>query len=295
MINQAPQIPYCGVRSEVMRHTFILFTVFFIVNISMAQSTVAPASQSTPSPAQPQAAPYVSQVCIADEPLSTGGYELELGDMSVSELEIILKENSQPPANFHSMDFSSFYGCTAETEEDDPVLEKLFAEKYGNLIGYVMPEIAKNCGMTQAQAYAISYYTGSGYGMMNHVLRNRKSNPSACQDMSVIIDSMQAGLAKIKPYFGYVRRNTSIPANILKNYQPGYVVTEDAFSSTSLYSVFSGNVRLVILSKNCKYVAPLSNFSTEYEAVCPAESKFFVHHRIDSGAGQILILMEQIK
>ncbi len=86
------------------------------------------------------------------------------------------------------------------------------------------------------------------------------------------VDALNQALAKLPPHHGPVFRGTHLPDGELARYQPGVVVTERAFVSTSVdpavarFAAFAGNVEFKILSKTGRDISSYSAF--------PASAKF---------------------
>lgn len=123
---------------------------------------------------------------------------------------------------------------------------------------------------TENDEIAINSYTGMGYKDLNEVLRNPHVDPSP--DQQKRIDALNAALGKLPTHEGPVVRHTNLPAEVLDKYQPGQVVTEHGFTSTSrrmsgandLWPEAS-NVEMQIISKTGKDVAPYSSHQTRWK------------------------------
>lgn len=129
---------------------------------------------------------------------------------------------------------------------------------------------------------ALADYTGPGYGDLNDALRNHTLDAS----LSARVDALKAALAKLPPYEGLVIRGSNIPAEMLELYEPGEVVVEHAFLSTTKnpavaqLPTFAGNVEFQILSKSGRDVSPYSTFPAEQEVLFPAGTNFLVVEKV---------------
>ena len=83
------------------------------------------------------------------------------------------------------------------------------------------------------------------------------------------IAALKTALSKLPDYSGVVFRGTSLPPELLAQYQPGAIIIEHAFTSTTQKAsmVFPGNVVFKILSKTGKDISPYSVFPDELEVV----------------------------
>ncbi|WP_405137431.1 ADP-ribosyltransferase [Nocardia sp. NBC_01388] len=151
-----------------------------------------------------------------------------------------------------------------------------------------LPQSAKTFGiwrrddiLTRGERKELRRYTGAGCYDLNVALRNDYVTP----EHQVRIDAINSALAKLPNYEGVVHRGAQLPAEVLAKYQPGVVVTEKAFTSTSrgLSQAFlgNGNVRYNIFSR---YGSPLGRYSQnpwEREVLFGSGSKFLVVRRME--------------
>lgn len=99
------------------------------------------------------------------------------------------------------------------------------------------------------------------------------------------IEALKTALDKLPPYDGPVVRGTNLPPEVLAQYRPGEVVTENAFVSTTTNpavaqsSAFSGNVEFRILSTTGRDVSSVSMYPHEQEILFPPGTKFYVLSR----------------
>ena len=112
------------------------------------------------------------------------------------------------------------------------------------------------------------------------------------------VDALNRALDKLPPHNGPVFRGTDLPPEVLAQYQPGAVVSESAFLSTSMdlgiaqSTAFAGNVEFRILSKTGRDISSFSTFPSEREVLFPAGVPFYVvDRRPDPFTGRTIIEM----
>lgn len=137
-------------------------------------------------------------------------------------------------------------------------------------------------------------YTGLGYRDLNDALRGNAVEASQLAR----IEAIKSALQKLPPYRGPVVRGTDLPPEVLAQYRPGEVVTEEAFLSTSTNpavarsTAFSGNVEFRIFSKTGRDISSVSLFPGEREILFPPGSHFYVAGKtIDPLTGKTIIEM----
>jgi hypothetical protein len=92
-------------------------------------------------------------------------------------------------------------------------------------------------------------------------------------------------LEKFPPHNGSVFRGTNLPPDVLARYQPGAVVTESAFFSTTMdlnvaqSPAFAGNVEFRILSRTGRDISSFSLIPSEQEVLYQTDATFFVVNR----------------
>lgn len=91
-----------------------------------------------------------------------------------------------------------------------------------------------------------------------------------------------------------------LPPEALANYQPGTVVTESAFTSTSTNpavaqsATFSGNTEFRIMSSSGRDVSSVSRYANEQEILFPPGTQFYITNRtVDPQTGRTIIEMIQ--
>ncbi len=141
---------------------------------------------------------------------------------------------------------------------------------------------------------ALADYTGPGYADLNDALRNGTVGAS----LAARVDALNRALEKLPPYGGPVIRGSNIPLEMLAQYQPGEVIVEHAFLSTTKnpavaqLPTFSGNVEFQILSKSGRDIYSFSMFPAEQEVLFPPGTEFYVMNRIfDPITGRTFIEM----
>ncbi|MEU6188056.1 ADP-ribosyltransferase [Nocardia sp. NPDC047038] len=142
------------------------------------------------------------------------------------------------------------------------------------------PVIQPNSLLTHTEHLELRNYTSEGYMELNKALREGTVTPA----QQARIDAINHALTKLPRYEGNVYRGAEIGPKISAKYQPGQVVTEDAFTSTTSKprSAFYGNVRFNILSRSGRSVKEYSRFPSEEEILFPSGSKFKVLRRTES-------------
>ncbi|BBX99010.1 hypothetical protein MLAC_43040 [Mycobacterium lacus] len=148
--------------------------------------------------------------------------------------------------------------------------------------------------LTSADLSAFADYTGFGYQDLNSALRDNALDAS----QQARIDAIHKALEKLPVYEGAVVRGSDLPPEALAQYQPGEVITEDAFLSTTTNPAvaesptFAGNVEFRIVSKTGRDISSVSVFPGEQEILFPAGTKFYVIDRkVNPSTGRTTIDM----
>jgi hypothetical protein len=141
---------------------------------------------------------------------------------------------------------------------------------------------------------ALADYTGFGYEDLNTALRSDGLDASQHARVEALNDALQ----KLPAYQGPVVRGTNLPPEVLAQYQPGEVITECGFlSTTSNRAVaespaFAGNVEFRILSTTGREISPFSILPAEQEVLFPAGVKFYIVSKtVDPLTGRTIIEM----
>ncbi len=144
------------------------------------------------------------------------------------------------------------------------------------------------CFMNFKEYTALRLYTGSLYMMLNNALRNH--NKAQVQQYRIVTKFLMSALNKLKNFVGYVKRGSTLPADQLAQHQVGTQIVYTGFTSTSVASGFGGNVRYVIYSRSCKYIAPFSYFQQEEEVLCLPGIRFQIRYRnLQNGVTELLM------
>ena len=151
-------------------------------------------------------------------------------------------------------------------------------------------ETAALCFMSRKEISALVMYSMSVYRKMNAALRAKDEVLLAdYQIYRVVLDS---ALDKIKNFEGYVKRGAKTDLEHYDDHLIGQIVSYPGYTSTSVSRGFAGNVRSLILSKTCKYIAPFSMVPQEEEVLCKPGTNFKVIYRQDLKTLTHLVLEE---
>jgi hypothetical protein len=148
--------------------------------------------------------------------------------------------------------------------------------------------------LTTEHLSALNNYTGLGHEDLNDALRNGTMDAS----QHARVEALNRALEKLPPHNGPVFRGTDLPREVLAQYQPGAVVSESAFLSTSMdlgvaqSTAFAGNVEFRILSRTGRDISSFSTFPTEREVLFQTDVPFYVvDRRLDPSTGRTVIEM----
>jgi hypothetical protein len=125
------------------------------------------------------------------------------------------------------------------------------------------------------------YTTYEGYTAMNPYLREPDRFPDAVlAGTQQRADDVSAALAKLEPKPGTTYRGAFLSDDVLARYEPGQVVTERGFTSTSeratVADVFAGNTMITIEGTTGRDVAPFSAVRPEAEILYDKGTRFLV-------------------
>lgn len=156
--------------------------------------------------------------------------------------------------------------------------------------------------LTDADRAALHYYTtDDGYLTMNPYLRNPEAHSGADGPaIQAQADQVSDGLAKLPREPGTTYRGVDFPGGVLDNYEPGQVVTERAFTSTSrdpgvAQGAFDGNTLMVVTGQNGRDVAPFSAHSYEAEILYDKGTRFKVMEKLwDADIGKWIITLKEM-
>jgi hypothetical protein len=141
---------------------------------------------------------------------------------------------------------------------------------------------------------ALADYTESGYEELNGALRSDAMDAS----QQARVEALNNALDKLPAYDGLVVRGANLPPEVLAQYEPGEVITESAFISTTTNPAvaqspaFAGNVEFRIQSTTGRDISSVSLFPAEQEVLFPAGAKFYVVSKtVDPLTGRTIIEM----
>jgi hypothetical protein len=156
------------------------------------------------------------------------------------------------------------------------------------------PVVHEAAPLTTEHLSTVADYTGLGHEDLNSALRNGTMDAS----QQAQVQALNEALEKLPPHHGPVFRGTHLPDDELARYQPGVVVTERAFVSTSMdpgvarFAAFAGNVEFKILSSTGRDISSISMFPSEREVLFPTGVQFYVLDRkSDPQTGRTIIEM----
>jgi hypothetical protein len=151
--------------------------------------------------------------------------------------------------------------------------------------------------LTDADRAALHHYTTSAYRDINEVLRGSSGLPPWERgEIRAMADRISEGLAKLAAQPGTTYRGVTYSEDVLARYQPGSVVTEHAFTSTSrdvavAQGTFDGNVLMNVVGRD---VAPFSTYP-EVEILYDKGTQFQVTGRTwESDIGKWVINLEEM-
>ncbi|WP_433197374.1 ADP-ribosyltransferase [Nocardia sp. CA-107356] len=143
--------------------------------------------------------------------------------------------------------------------------------------------LANEIGLTDEEFGVLRRYTGSGYKDLNEALRRGDLTP----EQAARVREINAALDKFPDYEGVVTRRTTLPSNVLDQYQQGANVTEAAFTSTSRSAdaAFDGTTEFNIISKTGKNIEDVSDHGpygarNEMEVLFKSGTQFTVTNRV---------------
>lgn len=144
--------------------------------------------------------------------------------------------------------------------------------------------------LTEAERYAISRYTGSGFMDMNEQLRQGVMTEETYKR----IKDADTGLSKLPGVRGVSYRGTDLPITIADKYKPGMIVHELAFMSTSASKAgaFSGDTEFIVHGTSGRDVTLYSSHKGEKEILFPYGTMFKVTSVVKDGYGRKITLVE---
>ncbi len=158
-------------------------------------------------------------------------------------------------------------------------------EKYAQQVAGKVKAAGLSKYMSPADAIPIVAYSGSHYGEINRQLRAGKMTEA--QDK--FRQSLNAGLDKLPSHDGTTYRKASLSPAQAALYEPGYIVEERGFMSTSkVKGTWSGSHNFTIHGKNGKDIQKLSSHASEAEVLFKSGSRF----KVLSNQDQHIVLQE---
>ncbi|PQL26210.1 hypothetical protein C5L22_21760 [Pantoea ananatis] len=149
----------------------------------------------------------------------------------------------------------------------------------------------KSAMLTDDQVGALyGYTTNEGYTALNPALRGQTP---LTPELEAFAAHAKDGLSKLPPNKGLSYRGiNSLPEEILAKNQPGNIVSDGAFMSTSSNEPFQGNILIKVNGASGRDVAFLSEYPLEAEVLYPPDTQFKVIERIDDGGNITLTYKE---
>lgn len=141
-------------------------------------------------------------------------------------------------------------------------------------------------GLKPSEAAWVIAYSYSAYAPLNKALRHG-AKTQAQHDYAV---GLNAALDKLPPHKGTTYRGSTVPSNIAALYQPGMIVEERGFTSTTTdpNMKFGGDFKFEVRSKTGRSIKALSNSPHEQEVLF----KSGTHFRIVSNSGGKIVMEE---
>lgn len=198
--------------------------------------------------------------------------------------KVAAEQKKADEANAKKKEEEKAYAEKLAKEMSDPEVAKHYAvlksiaggltsERQKHLNNLITKAGLAHTGFNAVDCALVQAYTGSDYGPVNKQLRNG----SLAKEQFGYAKSLQQALKKLPPFKGIVKRGTNLPEEVFKNYKPGYIVQERAFTSTGEGYKFSGTHTYEIESVSGRDVRRISSQGPgEEEVIFPANSHFEV-------------------
>lgn len=150
-------------------------------------------------------------------------------------------------------------------------------------------DMMKVFGISSNEAVSIRTYTTPFFATINTALRTGKINARNAAFAAVL----NRALSKLPKHKGMVFRELDdFPEDVLAGYIKGAIITEKAFTSSSLLNSMSKSYRFVIHSKAGRRIEEFSALKNEREVLFKSGTKFKILSRQDKN-GIILIELEE--
>lgn len=155
--------------------------------------------------------------------------------------------------------------------------ESVYAE-YEAAINALKAEHPQLASIPTDDLIAIRGYSANDYAKLNAALRS--GDPEQIAQLQTYIQSAQRGLQGLPSYQGQVTRTVSMTEDMVAKYEPGQVVTEESFTSSSAPGGSApqreGNIAMQIQSATGKDVSLISRVPTEKEVLFLPGTQFRV-------------------
>ncbi len=127
-----------------------------------------------------------------------------------------------------------------------------------------------------AAAAPIIAYSGSHYVSVNDQLRKGQMT----KQQYAFMKSLNAGLDKLPAHTETTYRKATLPSDLLALYQPGHIIEERGFTSTSKnQGPWSGDTNFTIHGKSGRDIQKLSSHPSEAEVLFKSGSRFEIISR----------------
>jgi ADP-ribosyltransferase exoenzyme len=184
-------------------------------------------------------------------------------------------------------------------------------KRLGRMAQAIIPVEGAPKGLSRADSFIIGEWTNEQLDFMNHYLRAPHGFSAGQRaKYQAQADALSAALAKLppRPSIGH-RYIHSLPADVLARYEPGQLITEHAFTSTSrdtfaewtqtahgtMMASSPERIIMVVTGKNGRDVAPYSWYPNVKETLYDRGTDFMVTgKRWDDELGGWIINMDEV-
>ncbi len=185
--------------------------------------------------------------------------------------------------------------------EKEILLFKLLTAENGQRLQEIKQNAGSSaCGLSEAEATALRNFTGSGYDEINGALRKNSTDPRFKAFEAVL----NRALRKLNSFDGYLERGGELSPEELAEYKAMAERGDDEadkkikewkpFASTSLGTGFPGSTHFIVkaIKKHAHYVASISQYPQEHEAIFESGTKFKVLKYEPVGSNVNITLLE---
>jgi uncharacterized protein YukE len=132
--------------------------------------------------------------------------------------------------------------------------------------------------LAQMHTDVVQSYTGTSFRQLNTLARTggQYMSPQEVEALSRLSAKLSTALAMLPNYEGVVYRGTTLDEDLIAKYQPGSIVREDAFTSTSTDTPFPGNTQFTITAVTGKEISKWSLIPDENEVLFDKGTRFRV-------------------